>query len=294
MGSRESGSITGNFFTASYDCQKEDKSTTNKDEYKGILGTEFNLVWHALKKAEKNQTHAQYFSNDEMEELMSLSGTLISTPAGDGSVKLTHKTSLIKDEKMIENLIYGSEGGKIRQYKCINHDKCLDIKLEEKNFTRDDSYLYKIRKLISSIAQKLIEEQAGSGVTLSAEEKYLAQTSSIAIIKIIKLESAMKGNKDSVVLGVEEYAEMIAFDYLINFLDSMLDQVYKAVASLEYNQIEGEQIKNFKEEIRFIKGFLFAERHGAFERMSTLLSVKQRIMQVEHMVNSAFAEFRAN
>ena len=74
----------------------------------------------------------------------------------------------------------------------------------------------------------------------------------------------------------------------------MLDEVYKALSTLEYSQMDGEHIKNFKEEIRYIKSYLVSERQGAFERMNTLLSVKQRFLQVQQMVKTTFAEYRAN
>ena len=64
----------GNYFTAREDCSSKDKAMANKNEYDGILGTEFNLVWHALKKLNKDM------SQERIEDLMSLSGTLISTP----------------------------------------------------------------------------------------------------------------------------------------------------------------------------------------------------------------------
>ena len=118
------------------------------------------------------------------------------------------------------------------------------------------------------------------------------QTSSVPIISIISLETALKGNGIS--LATEEYAELVAFDYLISYLDNMLDEVYKALATLEYSQMDTEHIKNFKEEIRYIKGYLVSERQGAFERMNTLLSVKQRFLQVQQMVKTTFAEFRSN
>jgi hypothetical protein len=58
--------------------------------------------------------------------------------------------------------------------------------------------------------------------------------------------------------------------------------------------MDGEHIKAFKEEIRFIKSYLSTERQDAFERMNTLLGVKQKIVQVQHMVRSSFAEYRSN
>lgn len=285
----------GDYFAARAGCQKsEDRAMDNKDEYNGLLGTEFNLVWHALKKLNPNM------SKERIEDLMSLSGTLISKPNGDGKggVTLTHKNSLIKDSKILEAKLYGAKGDSIKLYRCLDsgpepyEGKCINLGLKDEAMTQDQSYLVLIKNLISSIADKLMQETAGTTVTLTDDEKHMVQTSSVPIISIISLETALKGN--GVALATEEYAELVAFDYLISYLDSMLDEVYKALATLEYSQIESDHIKNFKEEIRYIKAYLVSERQGAFERMNTLLSVKQRFIQVQQMVKTTFAEFRSN
>jgi len=278
----------GNYFAAREGCSSKDKATANKDGYDGILGTEFNLVWHALKKLNQDMPKVK------IEDLMSLSGTLISKPNNDGKggITLTHKNSLIKDSKLIEAKLYGGAGDQMKLYQCMDSEKCIDLRYKMEAMTRDQSYLALIQKIITSIADKLMKETAGSTENLTPEEMHVVQTSSVPIVSIISLETALKGN--GVALATEEYAELVAFDYLISYLDSMLDEVYKALSTLEYSQMDGEHIKSFKEEIRYIKGYLISERQGAFERMNTLLSVKQRFLQVQQMVKTTFAEYRSN
>ena len=284
--SREmSDSKAGNYFTARYNCANQNKAVTNKNEYKGILGTEFNLVWHALKKQNPN------LPREKIELLMSISGTLISVPNGD-NVKFIHKNSLLKDAKLLESLIYGGTGTTLKLYNCKDSDKCLHLDYKTKQLTLQDGILPKIKNIINSIADKFLAEANGANTTLSDEEKNLVQTSSVPILKIINLEAALKGH--NVGLSIEEYGEMIAFDYLISYLDEMLDQVYQALAALEYSQIDGEQIKNFKEEIRFVKSYLLNEKQTSFAKMNSLLTVKQRMLQVEHLVKAHFGEYREN
>jgi conjugative transfer pilus assembly protein TraH len=284
---RQMGSnVVSDYFAARDNCQDEDKSETGKDGYDGILGTEYNLVFEALKKMDNA------IPDDRIEDLMSLSGTLISKPNGKGGVELIHKNSLIKDSKLIEAKLYGKTGDKLKLYSCTDKAKCVELGYKEEAMSADATYLNQISKLVDSIANKLKNEAAGAKVELSAEENDLAQTSSVPIISIISLELAMKGH--GIALATEEYAELIAFDYLISYLDNMVGEVYKALGNLEYSQMDGEHIKAFKEEIRFIKGYLSTERQDAFERMNTLLSVKQRFIQVQHMVRSNFSEYRSN
>ena len=284
---RQMGSnVVSDYFAARDNCQEEDKSEKGKDGYDGILGTEYNLVFEALKKMDDAMPIAR------IEDLMSLSGTLISKPNGKGGIKLIHKNSLIKDSKLIEAKLYGKTGDKLKLYQCSDKVKCVEMGYKEEALSVDAAYLSQISQLVNSIAGKLQNEAAGANVVLTAEENNLAQTSSVPIISIISLELAMKGHGIS--LATEEYSELIAFDYLVSYLDNMVGEVYKALGSLEYSQMDGEHIKSFKEEIRFIKGYLSTERQDAFERMNTLLGVKQRFIQVQHMVRSNFSEYRSN
>jgi conjugative transfer pilus assembly protein TraH len=271
-----------NFFTARYDCGAGNSVSTNDEDMKGLLGSNYNLVFTALKKSNPN------ISNDVIEELMSISGSLIAK-GKDNAISFEHKNSLIKDAKMIEMLIYGNSDD-LKLYKCDDGIKCLNLGITAKKFDKDNSYLAKITKLVQSISEKLISETKGQITSLSEEEKLLIQTSSVPILKIISLEVGLKGH--STTLAIEEYAEVVAYDYIVNYLDSMLDFVYKAVTNLEHAQIDGEVIKSFKQEIRYVKGLLLSERGQAFEKMNILLSVKQRMMQIEGMLKNAFSEYR--
>jgi conjugative transfer pilus assembly protein TraH len=282
-------SAAANYFIARYNCSGNDNVVkTNAQDMEGLLGTDYNLVWAAFEKA--GAKSASSLSNEDVEELMSISGTLIAQTKDNKRVTFEHKNSLVKSAKIIETLIYGNYDT-LSVYKCKDHNKCLDLDVKDKTFDKDNSYLVKITKIVNSIADKFIQEnKTGTSAGLEPEEENLVTTSSIPILKIIELETGLKGH--GVSLAVEEYAEVIAYDYIINYLDSMIDLVYKAVTNLEYAQIDGEAIDSFKKEIRYVKTLLINERGQAFERMNTLLSVKQRMIQVEHMLKNAFGEYR--
>jgi conjugative transfer pilus assembly protein TraH len=281
-------SKAANFFTARYNCSKGDSVESNKNEYKGLLGTEFNLVWHAMKKKNPNLDKAS------LERLMSISGTLLSRPGEDKTVTFEHKPSLLREEKMLTQMIYGKGGSSINSYQCSDGgvaDKCMQMKLVSKQMKDKDSILSKVQDLITSIAGKFLMETNGASTALTDDEKHLVESSSVPILKIISLETAMKGQNVS--LSLDEYSELITIDFLIGFLDQVLDEVYQALATLEYNQIDGEPIRKFKEEIRYIKNYLASQRQGMFEHMNTVLSIKQRISSMEQMVRASFEAYRS-
>lgn len=282
------GAAASNYFTARYDCSDGlQMRATNSGKGDNMLPLEYNLVWLALSKECIN------LSAGGKEFLMGLSGTVIARETSGGSLKLEHKKSLMLDNKLLHALIFGSNLGSesLERYSCSNDDDCLSPVIVKSNMKPEDTMIFKVSRIIESIASKILSENAGSTEELQPEEKHLITKSSIHILKLISLNAGLKGH--GVSHTVEDYAESIAFDYVIGYLDSLLNFVYQALGNMEHAQMEGDQIKSFKEEIRYIKQMLFNERVKAFERLNTLLAVKQRTQQIENMVFASFAQYRS-
>jgi hypothetical protein len=64
----------------------------------------------------------------------------------------------------------------------------------------------------------------------------------LPIFKLVSLQVALKGHGAS--YAVEDYAETLAFDYTIGYLDGLIDFIYEAIANLEHAQMEGEVCKS--------------------------------------------------
>lgn len=296
MGSQDvEASKIANYFTARYECQDSTKRFNANKEDSNLLGSEYNLVWKALAKMLGTVTQQTDASGQQKpvdntradkEFLMSLSGTLIAKKDS-----FEHKNSLIKNSQILDTIVFGSSANTINLYQCDAGPDCLNPSVVTETFTPERSVLHKVRTLLASIGEKIIQENAGSSPQLTETEKYLATTTSIPIIKLIALNAASKGH--GINLTIEDYAETVAFDYVVSYLDSLLDFVYLALANLEHTQLDGEKIKNFKEEIRHVKQMLYFERVKAFERLNTLLSVKVRAQAIEKTVLAHFIEYRS-
>jgi conjugative transfer pilus assembly protein TraH len=280
------GSSTMDFFTARYNCSDPaEMSAKNDNAQDAVLPTEYNLTWEALKKGSSG------LSDEDKEFLMSLSGTIIARKSNDTLV-FENKNTLIKDAKMLEALIFGTEAGNFEVYKCDHKEKCLAPTLEKKKFSPEDSMMYKIRKLMDSIAGKILAENEGQVVSLTKEEGELATRTPIPIIENITLNASLKGH--GVTLTIEDYVEAIAFDYVIAHLESLIEFVYKTLGQLEHTQLEGETVSKFKEEVRHVQSLLSADRAKAYERLNTLISIKMRTQQLKTHVMTAFAEYRGS
>lgn len=274
------------FFTARYDCSSSSNLNNIPKGNDDMLGAEYNLVWEALKKESSGLNKA------DKEFLMSLSGTLIAKKGNKNNITFTHQNSLVKDFKLLEAMVFGGTNTALKLYICDEENNCLNPKLKTYNFKNEDSILYKITKIMESLEQKILEENAGATEQLSPQEKDFIIHTSVPIVKLISLNAGIKGH--GIKNSLEDYSEVAAFDYIINYLDSLIDFIYKALSALEHAQIEGEVIKNFKTEIRYIKKLLANEKINSYERLNILLSVKQRTKQIETMVLTSFAEYRGN
>ena len=286
MGSGGIADKFSGYFTAREQCNDAAgmTNTNTAKETEALLPAEYNLVWHALKKDGSN------LSTEDKEFLMSLSGTIIALKE-KGNIAMHHKSSLIKTQKMLGALVFGGNiGSGFKIYKCDKEDVCLYPTEINKTWKKEDSIVYKVREIMQSLEEKIIDENSGATVKLSAAEKDLLTRSAVPILNLISINAGLKGH--GVKYTIEEYTEAVAFDYVIGYLDDLLDFVYKAIGNMEHAQIESETIKGFKEEIRVIKRELYQERSKAMHNLSILLSVKQRTKQIENQVYGMFGDYR--
>jgi conjugative transfer pilus assembly protein TraH len=287
------GDAMSNYFTARENCNDSknasDANNADKDKDKPMLPEEYNLVWYALQKESSN------LPTSDKEFLMSISGTVLSVKGKGGNISFIHKPSLVRgDDKLIDKIIFGSpaENGVsgFKLYKCDKADICLHPTKTHQSWTTKDSMLYKVSEIIRSMEEKVKAEGKGENVSLNAREKDMLSKTTLPILKLITLHVAIKGHGAR--YSVEDYAETLAFDYTIGYLDELVNFVYDAISNLEHAQMEGDVINKFKEELRAVRLDLFNERSEAMSRLSTILSVKQSTKQVEDQLNLIFADYR--
>ena len=271
------------FYNAREACSKEGALLdANEEDGPGRLGNSYNLVWKALS--------GDGMSVPDKEFLMSLSGTIISKREGK-SIRLTHKAGLASDEKLLNAVVFGKDASEVKGLKCRDSEKCLEVVESDALLTADKSMIRRIRELLNSLAKKFLEEQAGEEPEIAPAEKHLVTNSSVPILKLLGLNAGLKGR--AVVATVEDYTEAVAYDYVTSYFNGLLEKTRKALLELQSHAVNAEEIiEKFQKELQKGKQNLFKERAAAFERLATLLSVKQRTKSLEKMVKSAYANYR--
>ena len=110
-------------------------------------------------------------------------------------------------------------------------------------FDKSKALVPQIEEMLRGIATKM-RDHSGN---LTDKEKNLINNTQIPILKIVAVQNAfMVGNS---VINIHEYAEPIAYDYILGYLESVLDFVAVNIDELAKVQMDGTYIENFKRNI---------------------------------------------
>jgi conjugative transfer pilus assembly protein TraH len=271
------------FFTSRYKCSSDEVSNTNRSkknvyDLDSVLGTDFNIVWKALKDRGITDKNTIFL-------LMSISGTYISKQVNNKTVS-EFKPSLAMQPELIEALMHGDSNSQL--YSCSDAN-CLNVVTQSRRITQEVSLVGKIESLIESIAYKIQNENAGNFEKLAPEEENLIKLSSFPIIPMIRAEVARKSGNAA--LSINEFVEAISFDIAINYLEEMLTLVYAAVLELEHAQLDGSKIESFRREMRQVRKHLQNYKQVGLSRTKIITDVKRRTELLEKQIRLTFQEY---
>jgi conjugative transfer pilus assembly protein TraH len=252
-----------------------------EEEMKSMLGNEFNLAWKALTK---NGTDIG--NKDFLELMMSISGTLIGKKGGGGKWTFTHKPSLFTDSKQIENYIGSTSGSSIDIYSCSENKKCLNVATSVKNLG-NDTFFSQVDKLITSITGKIADNK--NKTTLSEDESSLISFSSIPIITLIEQDLVQKGVRSSPVVSNYELVEVICYDMVSNYLQSLLNTTKKEIKSLELGSNEPSIIENFTKDLESIRRIINDHKITAYNRATIAMQAKEHMEQKTLQIRGRFS-----
>ena len=276
---------------ARHECGNADKrkeiNSKKDDKYKDQLGDEFNIAWAAIKKQfatleGENKTAAEFF--------MSISGTIIRYKEGSGDsaeLKTVEKATLVKEAEVLDTLMFGESksGEQAKLYSCDNTEKCLKVGTTAMTFDKSKALVPQIEEMLRGIATKM-RDHSGN---LTDKEKNLINNTQVPILKIVAVQNAfMVGNS---VINIHEYAEPIAYDYILGYLESVLDFVAVNIDELAKVQMDGIYIENFKRNISDTRKLITDKRFGAYQRMLTTISVIEKTNLVEKKLQHMFTSY---
>jgi conjugative transfer pilus assembly protein TraH len=310
-GSRQQCMMKGNkskskkdLFEASSECQDNADASdkTEDEEFESLLGDQFNLVWKALNQkagvgsgsAAAAASSGSEVRGDERgirELMMSISGTIIGKKE-DGKYKFYSKPTLLRDKDLIEKYIGNNTGdSKVDLYKCDETKQCLYPEITKATLTESETLNGNVSRILRSLVAKVKKDEG----VFTEEEEALISFSTIPILQIIQTEIATKGNTDHVVVRIQEYIDIICYDFITNFMDIMLSRVISKVQALEHAQVDNTVIRDFITDAENIRRYLSDTRLTAFRKLQIITEVKVRlesqVKAFEHNFNYMMKNF---
>ncbi|MAM37017.1 MAG: conjugal transfer protein TraH [Erythrobacter sp.] len=198
-GNQRDGTIAGN----------SDESM--KDQ---LVGEPHNYTWEALKKAERFGAFDQAFS----EYIMTLVGTVITTPSTDPSVG--GKVVMIgpAEDAVVTALLDGTaDAPPVKLLKC-NDENCYEVGEQTLSVPASSALRPRIEALIQSMNDKI-----RSDTPLSAAEKQLLNIATVPIFKILSVQAYAHYSLSPG--EIQAMSEIVAVDLLTAMLDNMMDRV---------------------------------------------------------------------
>lgn len=243
--------------------------------FKDVLGDEFNIAWKAIQKngfLNRDLQLAEFF--------MTISGTIISRRKGEHieAIVLPSKSG---DTTLISALIKGLIPVEI--YKCDDprEDRCLAPRVQTLSLPETKSLYGKVQHLLNSISTKVRIDGA-----LSPEERGFVNSTMIPVLKIIAVEVAFKEGGSPI--SITNFSETIAHDILLQYLDEVMSLVWNSVTQLKKTQINDHMLEEFRAGIAGSRKLLFAQRTALFEQMSITLDTIERTQQIERKLQNMF------
>lgn len=256
----------------------------DSEELASLLGDDFNIVWKALSKGQKDST-------DFKELMMSVAGSLIGKTV-DGSVQLTPLPSLIVDASLLEKYIgTKSQSSEVEMYKCDEDKKCLKPTIIKKVLSTGDTLYGKIGKILDSLIDKV--EKDVKEPSFSDEEQALIEYSSIPIIRLVQQELARHGDKENIFLRNAEFIDVICYEVMGGFFEGIVHKTLKEVRALEFAQVDMVKIDRYLETAQEVLAMLRHTKEHAYSRLVIVMQAKERLRQQEDEFNLIFEKLGA-
>lgn len=243
-----------------------------REEYKNMLVGEYNLSWKAI------QQNSFLSADQEMAEFfMTLSGSLISKKTGAGDKAPFHVSvlpSLADHGDLINALL---QGGQAKIWKCDTKEKCLSPAAAQVTVSKPlETRVYEI---LDSMVNKVYEDE-----NLTAEELAFLNSTSLPIYKILNVTTAYQRGKAPI--DIRDYARLIAYDLLSQYLLEVLDIVTVNLNDLRTVQVDDGHIKRLLDGIHKVRERVVQRRTSVVQQLQSILSLIEKTSALESQLFS--------
>ena len=242
-----------------------------------------NLAWMILKSK-------SYFANDNQdgrddllrELMMSLSGSLIAQTSNEQR-DFRPLPSLVNNENLYNALLLGGVHNAAEIYRCDTYGEegCLNPGKQPLTITEAQSFKGKTAVILRGIQQKILNDE---GALTPAEIEFVNNCRSIPIEKAFTVQATHSFVGE--IINLEDYAEIIAADLLVSYLDEMLSALEYGTRTVNAND---EEIDKFRKEIKDAKYRIHYRRTQDQKVYSRAFDFIQKLQLIEKMTAGEFS-----
>ncbi len=234
-----------------------------------LVGEPHNYTWEALQKSAKFGAFDKGFS----EYIMTLVGTVVTTPSSDPSVGGKVVMFGPAEEAVVTALLDGTaDAPPVKILRC-NDTNCYDVGEQALSVPASAALRPRIEAMIRSMSDKI-----RSDTPLDAAERQLLNLATIPLYKILAVQAyahyALTQGE------IQTLSEIVAVDLLSAMLDNMLDRVEQA--KVHYQTFDQETAAQWREQIAATRA-KFGQRDV---KLSNKLQVTMQIIDRSIMLES--------
>lgn len=239
-----------------------------------LVGEPHNYTWEALRKSAKFGAFDRGFS----EYIMTLVGTIVTTPSSDPSVGGKVVMFGPAEDAVVTALLDGTvDAPPVRMLRC-NDEPCLDVGEQVLSVPSSAALRPRIASMITSMSSKIRTD-----TPLDAAEKQLLNLANIPLYKILAVQAfahyALTEGE------VQTLSEIVAVDLLSAMLDNMLDRVDQA--KISYQTFDQATAAQWHEQIAATRAKFAQRAHKLDGKLQNTMAIIDRSIMLESTLQNA-------
>jgi conjugative transfer pilus assembly protein TraH len=244
--------------------------------YKDLVLDQGNLAWQAIQK------NPFLRSNTELSFLfMTFSGTIIIKEQGKSIVAIPSGT---KDKKLLKALLYGGNADILYCTDSLDTNGCLELQRKMIPITQENAFQSRVKALLNDMVVRMRKDEV-----LSPEQIGLISNTSLPILSLLRAQVEFNQLKSPV--NVSQYADIIALDILLQYLEESLFVVKNSASLLSYPE---EELKKFNDGISEGEDAIKALRKSAYEEITKMTLMIEQAQFIEKMLAGALSTELSN
>lgn len=253
------------------DSNKKKIVSQIRHKNRDILVGNYNIAWKSLENLPLDEKTKNLFMN--------LTGTIVVYEIPENPAEGRKVSVYPPQYKKAVDLI--RLGGKLEKGYAISDNK-IDINIETISIHPENAWKEKIYQTLLSLQEKILKERSDTHVSLSEEERSLISTTHFPIGSLLSLMGQYNGS--GAALALDKYSNLIAFERVIQFAESVVRDTMQRAEALRSAQISGYELDEYLKQLHTVLNELRAMNMENIQNISSEHQVIDYLIQIDKKI----------